>query len=64
MRDDVGANMRGARVERLMALDAVAIAAVGVLFGWLAVLASPDAAREMRDDAEAMLAEALYQLKR
>lgn len=47
-----------------MALDAVAMSTVGLLFGWLATVASPEGAREMRADARAMLADAWGQLRR
>jgi hypothetical protein len=50
-------------MERLMALDAVAMSTVGLLFGWLAALASPEGARTMRADARTMLADAWVQLR-
>lgn len=51
-------------MERLMALDAVAMSSVGLLFSFLAVLAHPDAARDMRTDARLMLVDAWAQLRR
>lgn len=55
---------REVRMERLMAIDAVAMGSVGLLFGWLAAVASPEGASEMRADARAMLADAWAQLRR
>ncbi|MBW3658404.1 MAG: hypothetical protein KY457_07175 [Actinobacteria bacterium] len=46
-----------------MALDAVAMSSVGLLFSFLAVLADPDAARDMRADARTMLVDAWAQLR-
>lgn len=51
-------------MERLMAIDAVAMSSVGLLFSFLAMLAHPDAARDMRADARVMLVDALGQLRR
>lgn len=51
-------------MERLMALDTIAMSSVGLLFSFLAVLAHPDAARDMRSDARTMLTDALAQLRR
>lgn len=46
-----------------MALDAVAMSSVGLLFGWLAAIASPEGARTMRADARVMLTDAWTQLR-
>lgn len=46
-----------------MALDSLAMSSVGLLFSFLAILAAPDAARDMRADARAMLVDALGQLR-
>ena len=46
-----------------MALDAVAMSSVGLLFSWVALLAHPDGARQMRADARDQLSAALAQLR-
>ncbi|MBW3619815.1 MAG: hypothetical protein KY461_06180 [Actinobacteria bacterium] len=50
-------------MDRLMALDSVAMSSVGLLFSFLAILAHPDAARDMRADARAMLTDGMARLR-
>ena len=51
------------RMDRLMALDSVAMSTVGLLFSFLAILAHPDGARDMRADARAMLTDGMARLR-
>jgi hypothetical protein len=50
-------------VERLVALDMVVAASVGLGFGWLVWLGFPAAGERIRGDAKVLLGEALTVLR-